>query len=223
MTRTGKIARLPLRIREELNQRLQDGEPGRKLVTWLNSLPDVRAILAADFGGRPIRPQNLSEWRQGGYRDWLEQRETEAALASIEREVAALDSPDRPPLTDTLARWLAARYTVASRRLGETEGPEHWRLLRDLCADVAELRRGDHASRRLELERLRVESSLREADLRWKRKLIVGLEALGRQLGENPAARAAFEELSRHLQHPFDPAESDQIRPPDPESVVPSG
>jgi len=35
--RNGKIARIPLEIREQLNCRLADGEPGNRLVEWLNS------------------------------------------------------------------------------------------------------------------------------------------------------------------------------------------
>ena len=31
MTRTGKIARLPVEIRHQLNRRLQDGKPGKQL------------------------------------------------------------------------------------------------------------------------------------------------------------------------------------------------
>jgi hypothetical protein len=38
MTRTGKIARLPRELRDELNRRLREGEPGIRLVEWLNSL-----------------------------------------------------------------------------------------------------------------------------------------------------------------------------------------
>jgi len=36
MTRNGKIARLPLGIRQQLNQRLLDGQQGKLLVLWLN-------------------------------------------------------------------------------------------------------------------------------------------------------------------------------------------
>ena len=32
MTRNGKIARLPRALRDELNRRLQDGQPGVRLV-----------------------------------------------------------------------------------------------------------------------------------------------------------------------------------------------
>jgi hypothetical protein len=76
-SRRGKIARLPGEVRDELNQRLLDGESGGGLMDWLNDLPQVKAALQREFGGRPITEQNLSEWRQGGFRDWI--AKTEAA------------------------------------------------------------------------------------------------------------------------------------------------
>ena len=51
--------------------RILDGEPGVRLLAWLNALPEVQAILARDFAGRPINDQNFSEWKHGGYIDWL--------------------------------------------------------------------------------------------------------------------------------------------------------
>lgn len=74
VTRNGKIARLPHSARQELNRRLDEGEQGKKLVAWLNALPEAQAIVSAEFGGKPIREQDLSEWRQGGYRDWRRSR-----------------------------------------------------------------------------------------------------------------------------------------------------
>src|ERR1039458_9199072 len=85
MTRTGKIARLPREIREQLNRRLQDGQPGTQLVAWLNALPEAQAMLEREFVGCSISEQNLSEWKQGGYRDWLARQEV---LAQV-RELAA--------------------------------------------------------------------------------------------------------------------------------------
>jgi hypothetical protein len=64
-SRNGKIARLPLAVRQELNKRLQNGEQGKLLVEWLNSQPEVQAILAAQFNGQPIVAPNLSAWRKG--------------------------------------------------------------------------------------------------------------------------------------------------------------
>jgi hypothetical protein len=67
----GKIARLPNELRARLNSRLQDGADGPRLLLWLNGLPQVRAILARDFHARPVTQQNLSNWRLGGYQEWL--------------------------------------------------------------------------------------------------------------------------------------------------------
>jgi hypothetical protein len=74
-TRSGKIARLPAEVRTALNGRIRDGELSPTLLPWLNGQPAVRKILRRDFDDADISPQNLSDWRQGGYRDWLERRQ----------------------------------------------------------------------------------------------------------------------------------------------------
>jgi hypothetical protein len=105
--RTGKIARLPREIRDQLNQRLLNGQPGQRLLAWLNALPEVQRILAADFDGSPINAPNLSHWKAGGYEeDWLTRRET---LEQARELAAATDGK----LTDHLATVLAARYAAA--------------------------------------------------------------------------------------------------------------
>ena len=71
MARIGKIARLPADIRSQLNSRLHEGLEGKSILVWLNGLPQVQEILAQSFDHRPITEQNLSDWRQGGYQDWL--------------------------------------------------------------------------------------------------------------------------------------------------------
>src|SRR5438128_22041 len=108
MTRNGKIARLPREVRDLLNRRLQDGEPGTKLVDWLNDQTDVQAVLAAEFEGRAISEQNLSEWKAGGYRDWLAQQEALEMIGRLSADTAELKEASRELLTDKLAVWLAA-------------------------------------------------------------------------------------------------------------------
>ncbi len=61
-TRNGKIARLSKQVRHDLNGRLQDGEPGKQLVEWLNRLPEVQEVLLKLYArrrwpmkGSPIR------------------------------------------------------------------------------------------------------------------------------------------------------------------------
>jgi hypothetical protein len=60
----GKIARLPKDIREEFNRRLDNGEPGSVILSWVNGLPAAKTILDKHFGGVPISDANLSQWRQ---------------------------------------------------------------------------------------------------------------------------------------------------------------
>lgn len=155
-TRNGRIARLPRAIREELNQRLDEGEPGKELVAWLNTLPEVVALAEAEHGGKPLREQNLSEWRKGGYRDWQIRQEAIEIADRLGEDAAAWSAGDRVPLTDSLAHWIAARYALATREIASASGEDGWRLLRDLCRDLVELRRGDHSAERLRLDRERL-------------------------------------------------------------------
>ena len=157
MTRTGKIARLPRTLRDQLNQRLHDGEKGRALIAWLNALPEVQSILTAEFDGSPINGQNLTEWKRGGYRDWVAHQEALCIAERLGEDAAQLQAQGNPPFTETLAIWLAARYSVAARQLSQCQGQEGWRLLREFCADVVRLRRGDHSAQRLRLEREQLE------------------------------------------------------------------
>ena len=109
-TRIGKIARLPKDLREQLNRRLQDGEPGKRLLDWLNALPRIQEILAAQFGGRSITKQNLSEWRRGGYLDWEAAEEhrmrmdrlTERAVqSSLQHQPSGTEPTVRPSETQS--------------------------------------------------------------------------------------------------------------------------
>ena len=85
MTRVGKIARLPRLIREQLNRRLEDGEPGVEALAWLNALPEVLTVLEKDFAGRPISVQNLSEWKPR-----TKNQEHRLTLGALQRRVGAL-------------------------------------------------------------------------------------------------------------------------------------
>lgn len=74
MARTGKIARLPLAVREELNERLRDNESGAEILAWVNALPITKEILFKKFQSVPISDANLSEWRSGGFAEWLDEQ-----------------------------------------------------------------------------------------------------------------------------------------------------
>jgi len=166
LTRNGKIARLPLAVRQELNRRLDEGQQGKKLVAWLNGLPEVQAVVAAEFCGKSIREQNLSEWKQRGYRDWQAQQEALEIAERLGEDATEWNAEGRGALTDTLAFWLVARYAVATRRVAETGGREGWRLLREMCGDIVELRKGDHTAERLQIERERLQLEKDKAE-KW--------------------------------------------------------
>lgn len=90
-TPTGKIARLPSRIREAVNRRLHDGETAGQILPWLNALPEVIKTCELLFDAELITPQNLSAWRLGGFKKWLrEQEEIEStkALATFAADLA---------------------------------------------------------------------------------------------------------------------------------------
>lgn len=151
--RTGKIARLPSEIRQALNCRLRDNEPGGSLLPWLNGLPAVKTVLARDFGGLPITKQNLYEWRIGGFAAWQARRET---LDQAQELAVATNGK----LTDHLATVLAARYASALAGWnGEAteELRRKLRALRGICQDIVDLRRGDHRGARLKMEQERLE------------------------------------------------------------------
>jgi hypothetical protein len=196
VTRNGKIARLPRAVRLELNRRLADGEQGKKLVVWLNALPDVQAIVAAEFGGKAIREQNLSEWKQGGYRDWQAQQEALEIVERLSEEAAQWDAEGRAPITETLAHWAAARYAVATRRVAEAGDVEGWRLLRELCSDIVELRKGDHSAERLQIDRERLKLEKEKSEKQVSEKV-------ARLVEEHKASGPSQEEQAQRLREIF--------------------
>jgi hypothetical protein len=117
MTRNGKIARLPHAIREELNRRLQDGHKGRQLVAWLNGLPEVQAVLAAEFKGQPVSESNLSSWKRGGFPSWEHDQKAREGLASFLEAAGGLQTAAKDGLTDRMALFAAVRMALQLKQL----------------------------------------------------------------------------------------------------------
>ena len=134
-------------------------------------LPEVQAVVTAEFEGKPIREQNLSEWKKGGYRDWQAQQEALEIAGRLGEDAAEWTGDGRAPLTDTLAHWLVARYAVATRRVAETGGREGWRMLREMCGDIVELRKGDHSAERLQIEHERLMLEKEKSEKRIHEKI----------------------------------------------------
>ena len=168
-THTGKIARLPHAVREELNRRLQNGETGKVILPLLNALPAVQAVLADQFAAVPVNHQNLSNWRHSGYQDWLEQQRY-GNLARDLAENAEEIAPDNggPVIANNLSTVLMAELAVSVYKnqdeQNELANPsEKHDRLRELLHTVCEVRREDHRAARLDLDRDRRAFALEKA------------------------------------------------------------
>ena len=83
--RNGKVARLPLALREQINHMLDDGVPYKAIIERLGE------------AGKHLNEDNISNWRLGGYQDYLNtlqlndraRTQTEAA-ADVLRETGHL-------------------------------------------------------------------------------------------------------------------------------------
>jgi hypothetical protein len=158
MTRNGKIARLPAAIRRQLNQRLFDGGQGKQLVQWLNGLPNVQAILKAQFKGNPITATNLSQWKNGGYSAWEAGERMADNLSSIVDRCAALQTTAKDGLAGRTTLILAASMAIEMQRLQSMpEGIEKARMWRELRIGLLALRKTELLAQRLRLEQAQID------------------------------------------------------------------
>jgi hypothetical protein len=155
MARNGKIAHLPRPIRNELNSRLDNGEPGPQILEWLNGLDEVFTILDDFFDGKPINENNLSAWRQGGFLDWKRHQQPCDWVRTVsERADQVSEEAGLMPLSDRVS-------SLASLALGKLlQGFDVDTLPKDadrrefhaLMKDLVLLRREDREAARLRIE-----------------------------------------------------------------------
>ena len=164
---TGKIGRLPEVIREKLNQRLADGEAGEALMAWLNALPEVKQVLAAHFGGEPIKQQNLSNWHTGGFLRWQQQSERRAAFRELVEDSRDLDAKTGPAdYSDTInkhfSRVFAADFAVSARQVLNTvtDPVERCERIQGILETLRNLRREEYREEQIKMGRDRQEHEL---------------------------------------------------------------
>ena len=125
MNRTSKITRLPETLREELNQRLRNGEPAHIILPWLNKLPEVIALVEEHYGGNLISPQNLSDWNLGGYREWLTRQEMRESSKDFATEAPHITAAAGGSLLNPLTTAIHARYGALLAKMPlDTEVPK---------------------------------------------------------------------------------------------------
>ena len=167
---TGKVARLPMAIRQELNLRLLNGEEGRQLVAWLNGLPEVQALMAAHFQGQPIGEMNLSRWKSGGFMAWCTQQVALMSVATVFEHSNDLQQAVKNGLTDRMNMVLVARLAREVQIMDSmSEGDDKAKACREIVGTLSLLKRGEVQDERLRLERekLAFRRQAREEEV-WK-------------------------------------------------------
>jgi hypothetical protein len=169
MTRNGKIARLSSHIREQLNTRIFNGEMGKQILKWLNQVPEVKGNAMLLEESPIISESNLTNWKNGGYRDWLRHKQALEMVDSmrdqaneIEVDPADEEVDFKEAVSDRLAVVVASRLAQATigLRLGEIEDDEQdkpdpkqeWKRLKEINQELARLRREDHRLAKMKME-----------------------------------------------------------------------
>jgi hypothetical protein len=155
MLRKGKIARLPLALRTELNLRLAQNVDGARLLEWLNAIPGVPAFLANDFAGEPISKQNLYEWRQGGFLEWQTQQEMFDEARGLAADAGPVGATTNHDLAEHLAAVIAGKFASLLAGWDGTEDKAFdtkLRVLTKFNQNLAVLRRANHSAARLRME-----------------------------------------------------------------------
>jgi hypothetical protein len=155
-THIGKIGRLKSIIRDEVNQRIEDGQTGVEILSWLNGLSEVQRVLQEQFGGRPISKQNLSHWRNSGHVEWLQRQDRRLSLQSVtERAETLSEGALGRDLGQQFATILTAEIALLGMDLlrSETNAQRRWRRLCDLRRQLTRLRREDQQMEELAFQR----------------------------------------------------------------------
>ncbi|MDR3458863.1 MAG: hypothetical protein P4N60_15545, partial [Verrucomicrobiae bacterium] len=125
------------------------------LLKWLNALPEVRAVMAQEFGGKAIGRHNLFEWRHGGLAEWRQQQQARQIVERLHADGNELTKVADGSVANITAQWLAVRYVVGLKQLKGRDGADGlaWERLRECCHDVLALQRSEQLAQRLEFER----------------------------------------------------------------------
>lgn len=186
--RQGKIARLPRAIREAVNRRLEDGQAASEILPWLNSLPEVVAVLDSRFAGEAVSEQNLSGWRSGGYLDWTRQRDREDNLrlladyshrlaqaggTSLAKGAANVAAGHILEVLETIADGSATKIVETDSGTEALEtGPDAGAVIKAL----ASLRKLEIAEGKLDLDRRKTDQREREIALAERRFQTLAVE-----------------------------------------------
>jgi hypothetical protein len=134
--RNGKVARLPGVLREQINHMIDDGLPYKTIIKNLGP------------AGEHLNEDSLSNWRLGGYQDYLKLQaiserariQTEAAV-DLARETG---HPDKAQLEEVCSQIALLQYLEALKQHGDTlaretlkKNPAKMLTLINACCNVS--------------------------------------------------------------------------------------
>ena len=193
--RRGKIARLPRKIREEINVMLDDGLPHADIIARLGD------------HGKNLNRQNLINWQHGGFKDWLkDQPWLDELHASLDFATNVLDDSDSPKIRE-------ASLTIAVKQMYELiKSFEPTEFKQQLAEDPA-------AYSRI----LNSLAKLAEVGLRYDRERSQAIRTVSRDTHRPTKAAGLTEDMLRQyesefklLRRPIKPAATEVSLPPCP-------
>jgi hypothetical protein len=124
------------------------------LVQWLNGLPEVQAVMAAEFNAKPIAERNLSAWKTGGYMSWQQDQQAREGLASFLEEAGGLQDAAKEGLTERMAVFVSVRMALQLKKMDSLpDGAEKSKIWSQLLGSLVLLRRGDVQGEKILVER----------------------------------------------------------------------
>ena len=106
-----------------------------------------------------VTEQNLSDWRQGGYEDWLRHQDARAFARCFLAEAEELEEEiGDSPLTDRATEVAALSLLRLLHDAESEEGPNRRAAVIEIIREMQRLRRGDHALARLQIRQARWEA-----------------------------------------------------------------
>ncbi|MCE0496954.1 MAG: hypothetical protein LV481_03290 [Methylacidiphilales bacterium] len=165
--RINKIRTLPSAIRDEVSRRLEEGHIPREIAEWLNTVEEVRKILAEKWHGAPVERRAVDRWRQTGYLEWRRKHEHLEQLKELSEYALKLGQAAGGSIADGSAAIAGGRIMSILENASDED------MLKMVHA-ITELRAGDFTKERLkqggqklELERQRFQLQSTELFIKW--------------------------------------------------------
>jgi len=124
--RNGKIAKLPRELRDLLNQMLADGATGAVIIDKLAER------------GISLNHENISNWKHGGYQDWVLEQEW-IAESNLQRESASelLDSGDETKFQQAVIQLAITQIFQALKKGKLNDDPSNYTRLLNALSRLA--------------------------------------------------------------------------------------